>query len=141
MRNGRHRQLAGRRVAREASIRHFVKPVIVVEEPRDIPQQLPDIVDDLLAEAEAPRARIAVCDAWDDVDTQPDAFARLFDTSDTDEVPTLTMRRARPWTELNPPEVSQEPAEAGLVEVGLVIDEHAGPDVLTSARRIAKLVS
>lgn len=140
MRNGRHRQLvAGRRVAREASTRHFAKPVIVVEEPKDIPQQIPEIVDDLLAEAEAPRARIAVCDAWDDVDTQPDAFARLFDTSDTDEVPTLTMRRPRPWT--NPPEVSQEPAEASLVEVGLVIDEHAGPDVLTSARRIAKLVS
>jgi hypothetical protein len=121
-------------VAREASTRHFVKPVIVVDEPKGISQQIPHIADDLLAEA--PRARIAVCDAWDDVDTQPDAFARLFDTSDTDEVPTLTMRRPRPWTELNPSEVSLEPAE-----VGGVIDDHAGPDVLTSARRIAKLVS
>jgi len=137
MRNERHRQPAGRKVARETSTRHFAKPVIVVEDPRDIPQQVPHIADDLLAEA--PLARIAVCDAWDDVETQPDAFARLFDTSDTDEVPTLTMRRRRPWTELSPADVSQEPAEVALVEVGLVIDEHAGPDVLTSARRIAKL--
>lgn len=137
MRNERHRQLAGRRVAREASTRHFAKPVIVVDDPRHIPQQVPHLVDE---EAEAPRARIAVCDAWDDVDTQPDAFARLFDTSDTDEVPTLTMRRPRPWTELNPAEVSQDPAEVARAEVGLVIDEHAEPNVLTSARRIAKLV-
>jgi len=139
MRNERHRQLvAGRRVARETSTRHFAKPVIVVDDLMDIPQQGPLLADDL--PARAPLARIAVCDAWDDVDTQPDAFARLFDTSDTDEVPTLTMRRPRPWTELNPAEVSQDPAEVALVEAGLVIDEQAEPDMLTSARRIAKLV-
>jgi hypothetical protein len=82
-------------VTREASTRHFAKPVIVVDEPRGIPQQATR-ADDLLAQARP--ARIAVCDAWDDVDTQPDALARLFDTSDTDEVPTLTMRRPRPRT-------------------------------------------
>ena len=123
-------------MTREASTRHFAKPVIVVDEPRDIAQQATR-ADDLLAQGPA---RIAVCDAWDDVDTQPDALARLFDTSDTDEVPTLTMRRPRPRAELDPVEATVEPADVGLMDAGLVIDEH-GSDVFTSARRIAKRVS
>ena len=94
MRNGRRRQPVGRRGTREASTRHFATPVIVVDEPRDIAQQA-TLADDPLAQARP--ARIAVCDAWDDVDTQPDAL--LFDTLDTDEVPTLTMRRPRPRAE------------------------------------------
>ncbi len=113
-------------------------PVIVVDEPRDIAQQaIP--ADDLPAQARP--ARIAVCDAWDDVDTQPDALARLFDTSDTDEVPTLTMRRPRPRIELDPTESSLDRSDVGPVDVGLVIDDHVSVDVISSARRIAKHVS
>ena len=146
MRNGRRRQPVGRRGTREASTRHFATPVIVVDEPRDIAQQA-TLADDPLAQARP--ARIAVCDAWDDVDTQPDAL--LFDTLDTDEVPTLTMRRPQPRAERNPTEASLErsdvgpvdvgPVDVGPVDVGRVIDDHAGADVSSSARRIAKHVS
>jgi len=139
MRNGHHRHQAGRRVAREPSTRRFTRPVIVVDEPGETVPQASQIADDL--RADVPAARIAICDAWDDVDTQPDVFACLFDRSDSDEVPTLTMRRPRPLPELSPIEGSLEPAEVGLAEVSLVIDEHAGDDVNTSARRPAKLIS
>jgi hypothetical protein len=128
-------------VARESSTRHFTRPVIVVEEPEDTVPQASDTAGDL--RANVPAVRSATWDAWDDVDTQPDVFARLFDRSDTDEVPTLTMRRPRPRPELNPAEGSLDPAEVGVAEVGLVlvIDEHAGADVITSAHRVAKGIS
>lgn len=116
MQDERDRQLGAYRVAREPSTRHFAEPPGCGHlEPTTIKA---------LARAASP-APSAFGDMWDDLDTQPDAFAHLFDVSDLDE-PTVNMRR---------PTRSTEPGPAHIV-LELEEGEQVDADVITSARRI-----